>query len=193
MSPPAGRVRRWRVALAPVLAAGVAAVAASGVGQANGRATQSQTDLRASSHGVTAKAALTSFCAKPNGEPVALACGASGAPRRGRAVPVHRGAAIRLVFGAPVARVFAAPKRVVQRNVVEDSGLLPLEPTGDARIWLLRASPGLIERLSPGSFLGLFAIYRDPVAIRLPGRMSRPFEDATAEFGVRLRRHRHRR
>ncbi len=96
---------------------------------------------------------------------------------------------MRVRFGAPVARALMTVKRPTRSGrLVELTRQIPLERTSDPHVWRMS-----VPVLRGRRVIGLLAVYRDPVRLRLPDRLSAPFEDASGEFDIYVRRHRHRR
>jgi len=142
--------------------------------------------VTAKSHGRAVTVGAASFCADPNGEPVALACDPGFAGRRTMRLPVHRGGLVQLSFGAPV----LSGRWFVQREDDRTIGpaMTPLRWADDRRrsafLYPLTA-PIRARRV----LLRVEVAYLDPV--RLQRRDSQPFANAVAEFRVDLVPHRH--
>lgn len=150
----------------------------------------SDTRLIVSSHGKTLEREAVSFCADDNGEPALLACGLRAMAPRGPALPVHRGARVTVKLGAPAARVFWRHSRpTASGRVVELTRYAQLPAGDDPTQWRLFA-PAPDSR-SGRSILDVLVVYRDPVRIWLGSRLSEPYERASAEFAIPLRRHKH--
>lgn len=127
------------------------------------------------------------FCAAPNGEPVSLACGV--ARRRSHRLLTPRPLRqIRLVFGADAGSVFVTWQRVSRRGTIALGYPTPLryEPGSkdhpDPRHWTvpLGSAPRETDAFE------LLVRYDAPVTLRLPGRRSTPFTDATSTYAFRL-------
>lgn len=137
--------------------------------------------LRASTGGQVRAVGSASFCAQPNGEPVTLSCGLRVSPPRGTPLRVRDGAVITLHLGAPARRLLVAWERRRGDELHQLRHLAPAAVGSDQQTWTVRA-------LEPrATALLAYVEYAVAVRLRLPGRQSAPFEDASASFLVGLR------
>ena len=146
------------------------------------------TQLLVSSEGRSRIAVAESFCAEPNGEPIALACGPAVRAPRGAALRVRPGAAVTLRFGTAVRQLW-----VRYTQLARDGRVLALtyaspvrRSAEDGRRWRIVASRDPSLRGKP-LVIVVSAAYRDPISLDVRGRQTKPFADAFAEFAVPLR------
>jgi hypothetical protein len=127
----------------------------------------------------------TSTCATGAPSDIRLACGIPAAHPRVEALPVRPGAPIALRFEAGVDRLLVQQKRGAKSEpVVELSQLEPATASADRRRWTVPAPP----RLPRHGFLGLVAIYAEPVFINhLTTGGTVPLDDAVLQFQLPLR------
>ena len=146
------------------------------------------THLLVSSEGRRRIAAAESFCAPSNGEPIALACGSRVRAPRGDAFLARPGATVTLRFGTAVRDVWLRYGLVGKAGrVTALTYATPLRsPDGDVRVRriVMSRDPTMRRRRL---VLVVSAAYRDPIAIDVRGRRTKPFADAFAEFAVPLR------
>lgn len=182
-------MKRYAAAAVLLVTAGVVGAVATSGGREEAAAGEPLADekLRVTSQGKTGILGPESFCAAPNGEPIALACGGTiRAPGRA-ALPVRSGSRITLRLGTAADRVSVRYGRATRRGkVVGLTYSMPLRDAGEGRDWHLTMSPDPAKG-RPGAIVFISALYSEPVRLRLPDRVSRPFEDASADFAIPVR------
>lgn len=188
-----GVIRAWvPVALLGSLVAGVVgvvALASNGGGASresrSAAASLSDAEIRLRSEGRRRVRGPESFCAKPNGEPIALACGGRMLPPRGRPLPVRPDQPITAVFGTKVEKISVSAMRATRDGrVVALTHATPLRRSGKGRHWRIPVPHGAPRR---GAVLSVAVEYEEGVRLRLTrNRLSRPFRDASATFLVPL-------
>lgn len=133
-------------------------------------------------------AVAESFCAAPNGEPIALACGSGVGAPRGAALRVRPGAAIPLRFGTAVRHLWVRyAEETGNGRVVALTYSSPVRGSQrDGRRWTIAMprDPSLRKK----RLVAVVSVaYRDPISLDVRGRQTKPFTEVFAEFAVPLR------
>lgn len=130
----------------------------------------------------------TSFCAPPNGEPVALACGGRVRAPQGPKVPVQPGRPILLRFGTAADRVWVRYERATKGGrVIALTYATPIRSSSNGGLIWRSVMPHDSSLRRSGTIAVFSVAYRDGIRLPLPDRMTKPFHNATAEFAVPLR------
>lgn len=146
------------------------------------------THLLVSSRGRRRIVAAESFCASGNGEPISLACGPKVRAVRGPALSARPGAVVTLRFGTAVRDAAVRYARVEKdgRVTALTYAAILRFPRDDGHVWKLVTSRD--PSMRRGRLVALIsAAYRDPIALDVRGRQTKPFTAAFAEFALPLR------
>lgn len=154
-------------------------------GRVSGGSPSLASSIAASSQEATFRYGAVSVCAEDNGEPALLACGLRSVAPEGPALPVRRGVPVRIQLAVPAARVFQRQSRATaDGRIIEVTRYAQLASDDDPMSWRVPSPPPDSE----STFLDILVVYRDPVRLQLqPGRLSKPYQRASAEFAIPLR------